>query len=79
MRFNFYTALGIAPFTEDRHTIKSAYHREIKYYHPDSRRVDPVLAKEHTRVLNRIYEILSDPVTKADYDRYLIRTQNDRL
>ena len=79
MRFNFYTALGIPPYTADQHMIKSAYRKKIKHYHPDSHEVDPELAQDQTRVLNRIYTILSDPVKKYDYDRYLFQTENDPL
>ena len=76
MRFNFYTALEIPPFTDDQRLIKTSYRKQIKRFHPDNRNVDPALAQDQTRVLNRIFEILSDPVTKADYDGYLFRTQD---
>lgn len=79
MRFNFYTVLDIPPFTSDERIIKSAYRRKIRYYHPDSRNVDPDLAQDHTRILTDIYNILKDPVRKADYDRYLFETADDPL
>ena len=79
MRFNLYTALEILAFTSDQHVIKSAYRRQVKYYHPDSGNVEEGLARNHTIVLNRIYKILSDPIKKADYDSYLARTANDPL
>ena len=79
MRFNFYTALGIPAFTQDQRAIKTAYRKQMKFYHPDNGNVDPALAQDHSQVLNRIYGILSDPVRKADYDNYLYATADDPL
>ena len=79
MRFNFYTALDIPAFTRDQKLIKTAYKKQIRFYHPDNGNVDPGIAEDQSRVLNRIYEILSDPASKADYDRYLYSSVYEQI
>jgi curved DNA-binding protein CbpA len=77
-----YAMLGInvnASFAE----IKHAYRQLIRTSHPDKFANAPTSvrsgAEEHTKYLNGANEVLSDPVTRAAYDRtYLqhIKTQH---
>jgi DnaJ-class molecular chaperone len=53
--------------------IKHAYRQLIRMSHPDMFANAPATvrsaAKEHTKILNAANEVLSDPVSGADYDR----------
>ena len=51
--------------------IRTAYRALVAKYHPDKHQGNPLegLAAEKMAEVNRAYEILSDPVRRADYDR----------
>lgn len=57
------------PRDADEQTIRLAYRRLSKQYHPD---LNP--GKDTSRIMqliNRAYEVLSDPVQRAEHDRWI--------
>ena len=66
---NLYQLLQVQP-TADPEIIQAAYRRLMLRYHPD--RNPGVDAHEITQRLNDAYEILSDPIRRAEYDRELL-------
>ena len=65
---NLYELLQVTP-NADPEIIQAAYRRLILRYHPD--RSSEPNAAEMTQKLNAAYEILNDPVKRAEYDREL--------
>ena len=68
MSTNFYELLGVDP-SADQDTIKKAYRRRARELHPDANPDDPS-AEERFKEVSRAYEVLSDPDTRARYDRF---------
>ena len=65
---NYYDILGVDK-TADADTIKKAYRKLVRKYHPDvSKEPD---AAERTAEINRAYETLSDAGKRAEYDDML--------
>jgi molecular chaperone DnaJ len=63
---DLYDLLGVAR-DADADTIKKAYRRQARQYHPD---VNPDAAsQEKFKEVSRAYEVLSDPQKRAAYDR----------
>jgi len=62
---SLYQVLGI-PAGADEAAIKKAYRRMVKQWHPDVCREPD--AEAQFRAIQRAYEILRDPVTRAKYD-----------
>ena len=62
-----YRVLGVAP-EASHEAIVHAYRRQARSSHPDARPGDPGAAARF-RMLTSAYEVLSDPVRRADYDR----------
>jgi len=63
----YYRVLGVSKnATSDE--IKDAYRKLAKIYHPDVS-IDPATEKKFKEI-NKAYEVLSDPVKRAHYDRF---------
>lgn len=62
---DYYEVLGVAR-DADEQTIKAAFHRLARRYHPD-RSTEPD-AEERFKEVTEAYAVLSDPAKRADYD-----------
>lgn len=67
MARDYYEILGVSRDTE-KEDLKSAYRRLARKYHPDVNK-EPG-AEERFKEINRAYEVLSEPETRARYDRF---------
>jgi molecular chaperone DnaJ len=65
---DYYEVLGVDK-SSDAGTIKKAYYKLAKQYHPDTNPGDKV-AEEKFKEANEAYEVLSDPDKKAKYDQF---------
>lgn len=65
---DYYEVLGVDK-SADAGTIKKAYYKLAKQYHPDANPGDKV-AEEKFKEANEAYEVLSDPEKKAKYDQF---------
>ncbi len=66
---DFYTILQVTPAASSEE-IKEAYKRLALRFHPDLSK-DPN-ANRMMQSVNEAYDILKDPVKRAEYDRYLL-------
>jgi curved DNA-binding protein len=64
---DYYEVLGV-PRTAGAEELQQAYRRLARRYHPDVNK-DPE-AEERFKELNEAYQVLSDPGTRARYDRF---------
>src|SRR5258708_32731139 len=64
---DFYVVLGVARDASPE-DIKKAYRRLAKQYHPDQNRDDG--AEDKFKEIASAYEVLSNPDTRARYDRF---------
>jgi len=64
---DFYQLLGV-PKNADADTLKRAYRKLARQYHPDINK-DPG-AEEKFKEIGRAYEVLADPDTRARYDQF---------
>ncbi len=64
---DYYDLLGVSR-DADADSLKRAYRRLARQYHPDINR-DPG-AEERFKEIGRAYEVLSDPQTRARYDQF---------
>ncbi|HHP7229266.1 MAG TPA: molecular chaperone DnaJ [Xenococcaceae cyanobacterium] len=67
MAGDYYQILGISR-DASKEEIKRAYRRLARKYHPDVNQESG--AEEQFKEINRAYEILSEPETRARYDRF---------
>lgn len=67
MARDFYEVLGVSR-TASQDEIQQAYRKLARRYHPDVNK-DPG-AEERFKDLNEAYSVLSDPKTRARYDRF---------
>lgn len=71
---SLFVTLGVDKNTSPT-DIKRAYHRLVRGCHPDrmvnASPAQSLKAEERTKVLNNVYDILSDATLRAEYDRYL--------
>ena len=68
MGSNYYQLLEI-PTSADAKTIKLAYRKLAKTFHPDLNPNDPA-AEAHFKRINEAYKVLSDPVRRNNYDLF---------
>lgn len=68
MARDFYDVLGVNR-NASQDDIKKSYRRLAKKYHPDSNPDDPS-AETKFKELNEAYEVLQNPDTRAQYDRF---------
>lgn len=64
---DYYETLGVAR-DANKEDIKRAYRRLARKYHPDVNK--EAGAEERFKEINRAYEVLSEPETRARYDRF---------
>jgi curved DNA-binding protein CbpA len=62
-----YRVLGVAPGASQE-TIIHAYRKQARASHPDARPDDPGAAARF-KILTNAYEVLNDPLRRANYDR----------
>jgi molecular chaperone DnaJ len=67
MAGDYYEILGVSR-NADKDDLKKAYRRLARKYHPDVNK-EPG-AEERFKEINRAYEVLSEPETRARYDRF---------
>lgn len=67
MASDYYEILGVSR-EADKEEIKGAYRRLARKYHPDVNKETG--AEERFKEINRAYEVLSEPETRARYDRF---------
>lgn len=69
MQQNHYKLLDVH-FSASRKEVTSAYHKQMRKWHPDKfRGTDKTLAENYAKELNHAYSVLSDPKKREDYDR----------
>jgi molecular chaperone DnaJ len=64
---DYYEVLGV-PRDADANTIKSAYRKLARQYHPDVNK--DAASEEHLKEINEAYEVLSDADKRQAYDRF---------
>lgn len=64
---DYYAVIGVAR-DADQATIKKAYKKRARQYHPDLNPDDETAAKRFA-ALAEAYEVLSNPETRGSYDR----------
>jgi DnaJ family protein C protein 3 len=65
---DYYKVLGVSR-DADATTIKKAYYRLAKKFHPDQNRDDPKATKKFAEI-GQAYEVLSDPEQRKKYDQF---------
>ena len=68
---NYYDWLEISKKASPE-VIEKAYKALVKKYHPDLQEGDKSEAEEIIKKINEAYDVLSDPIKKADYDATLV-------
>lgn len=68
---DYYALLGIPQFTPERTVIRGAYLKLARFYHPDITTLPQEVAEERMKLLNSVYETLTDPERKRSYDAAL--------
>jgi curved DNA-binding protein len=65
---DYYKIMGVSPDASDK-DIKTAYRKLARKYHPDISK--EANAEEQFKEMGEAYEVLKDPVKRAEYDQYL--------
>jgi len=63
---DYYSTLGVAPDADDK-TVKQAYRKLARQYHPDVKPGDKA-SEERFKEINEAYQALSDPERRKKYD-----------
>lgn len=63
----YYEKLGLSKNATQKE-IKDAYKNLVKKYHPDVYQGDKSYAEKMIKEINGAYDVLSDPIKKAEYD-----------
>lgn len=66
----FYDVLQVSR-DADPEVIKAAYKSLVQRYHPDKNHNNPD-AEKFLKIINQAYEVLSDPIKRAEYDATLV-------
>ena len=66
---NYYQLLNIE-LGATAEQIKKAYREQVKKWHPD-KNADNIFADGMSKLINHAYEVLSDPIKRATYDKQL--------
>lgn len=66
---DYYAILGVTPTAEDI-VIRAAYKALAQRYHPDKIKGDPNIAHKRMAEISEAFRILSDPITRKQYDKY---------
>ncbi len=78
---DYYRILGIRP-DATQGEIKEAWNFSVKAFHPDkfagSSQRQQTVAQERTKAINEAFEVLSDPIKRANYDREYAREHAPR-
>ena len=74
MRKDYYRILGV-PEDADESTIKKAFRKLAKQYHPDTNNGNPEAEKKF-REINEAYSVLSDEGKRKEYDESRQNRQN---
>ncbi|MGH7882277.1 MAG: J domain-containing protein [Candidatus Dormibacteraceae bacterium] len=74
-REDYYRVLGLTHHASSDE-IRQSWLRLISYWHPD--RASHQAAEERAKELNRAYQVLSNPVSRADYDDWYQEQGFDR-
>lgn len=65
---DYYEVLGVER-NASQDEIKAAFRKLARQYHPDVNKDDPQ-AEERFKLINEAYQVLSDPESRAVYDRF---------
>ena len=66
---DYYEVLGVDKSADEK-TIKKAYKRLARKYHPDLNPDNPKEAEAKFKEVNEAYDVLKDPNKRAQYDRF---------
>ena len=66
---DYYEVLGVDRGADDS-TIKSAYRKLAKKYHPDANPDNKEAAEAKFKEVNEAYEVLSNPQKRKMYDQF---------
>lgn len=72
---NYYEILQIAPTASDE-IVRAAYRAMAKLYHPDTTKYEKTVAEQRMKEINEAYQVLSDPIQRAEYDAQLQRSHD---
>lgn len=70
---DYYATLGLTP-SADSVVLRAAFKALAQRYHPDKSGIDRDQASQHMAAINEAYRVLSDPTTRAEYDRLREKT-----
>ena len=74
---DYYEILEVHP-KASQEVIKKAYQVLAKKYHPDVSSYGREYSEEKIKEINKAYEVLSDPVKRAEYDRMYFSAKQEK-